>query len=101
MANKLYDEAAVQDIANAIREKNGTDKTYTIAEMGEAVRDIVSAGEGEYKGDYTVIPDVEAQTLETKQKLMTDNVTIKEIPYYDTSNLAGGITVYIGSTLDE
>lgn len=40
MANKLYEEASVQDIANALREKNGTTNTYKIAEMGAAVRQI-------------------------------------------------------------
>ena len=53
----------------------------------------------EYEGSYVVTPKVEAQTLETKQKLMADDVTIKEIPFYDTSNNAGGTTVYIGSSI--
>lgn len=35
---KLYEEAAVQDIAAAIREKNGEITTYKIGEMGAAVR---------------------------------------------------------------
>ena len=35
---KLYEETAVQDIANAIREKNGTATKYKVAEMGAAVR---------------------------------------------------------------
>lgn len=38
MAKKLYEEASVQDIANAIREKNGGATKYKIAEMGAAVR---------------------------------------------------------------
>ncbi len=35
---KLYEEAAVQDIADAIREKTGGAETYRIAQMGAAVR---------------------------------------------------------------
>lgn len=35
---KLYEEASVQDIAAAIREKNGETTTYKIGEMGAAVR---------------------------------------------------------------
>ena len=31
---KLYEEAAVQDIADAIREKTGGAETYKIAQMG-------------------------------------------------------------------
>lgn len=35
---KLYEEAAVQDIAAAIREKTGGTETYKIAQMADAVR---------------------------------------------------------------
>lgn len=38
MAKKLYEEASVQDIANAIREKNGAATKYKVAEMADAVR---------------------------------------------------------------
>ena len=37
---KLYEEASVQDIADAIREKTGGAETYRIAQMGAAVRNI-------------------------------------------------------------
>lgn len=37
MANKLYEEASVQAIANAIRSKNGTTTTYKIGEMAAAI----------------------------------------------------------------
>lgn len=40
---KLYKEAAVQDIADAIREKTGGAETYKIAQMGGAVRGITGA----------------------------------------------------------
>ena len=42
MAKKLYEEASVQDIAAAIREKTGGSETYKIAEMGNAVRGITT-----------------------------------------------------------
>lgn len=42
MAKKLYEEAAVQDIADAIREKTGGAETYKIAQMGNAVRGITT-----------------------------------------------------------
>ena len=38
MSKKLYEEASIQDIATAIREKNGTTTKYKVAEMGAAVR---------------------------------------------------------------
>lgn len=37
MAKKLYEEASVQAIANAIREKNGEASTYKIGEMAAAI----------------------------------------------------------------
>lgn len=40
---KLYEEASVQDIATAIREKTGGAETYKIAQMGGAVRGITGA----------------------------------------------------------
>ena len=43
MAKKLYEEASVQDIAVAIREKTGGTETYKIAQMGNAVRAITGA----------------------------------------------------------
>lgn len=40
MAKKLYEEAAVQAIADAIRAKNGSGATYRISDMAAAVRAI-------------------------------------------------------------
>lgn len=44
MANKLYEEASVQAIANAIRSKNGTTTKYKIGEMAAAI-EAISTGE--------------------------------------------------------
>ena len=44
MANVLVNDASLADIAEAIREKNGTEETYKPAEMGDAVRAIESGG---------------------------------------------------------
>ena len=40
MAKKLYEESSVQNIANAIRKKNGSTSTYTIGEMSEAISNL-------------------------------------------------------------
>lgn len=40
MAKKLYEESSVQNIADAIREKNGSTSTYTIREMSQAINDL-------------------------------------------------------------
>lgn len=44
MAKKLYEEASVQAIANAIREKNGEASTYKIGEMAAAIAAITGCG---------------------------------------------------------
>lgn len=53
-----------------------------------------------YMGAYEVTPKVEAQVLPTAKKLMADDVTVKAIPYYETSNLSDGETVYIGTEVE-
>lgn len=49
-----------------------------------------------YTGDYVVEPDLEPIVLKTKFKSMTDDVTVKKIPVWETSNEAGGTTCLIG-----
>lgn len=56
-----------------------------------------SRGYADYMGDYEVTPKVTEQSLETKDKHMTDNVMIKSIPFFNVSNTSGGSTAYIGS----
>ena len=54
-----------------------------------------------YNGVYNVVPSANQKImLETADKLLTDNITVKEIPYYETSNIVGGNTVYIGSEVE-
>ena len=52
MAKKLYEEASVQAIANAIRAKNGSTATYKVAQMADAVLAIAP-----------LQPDVESASL--------------------------------------
>ena len=53
-----------------------------------------------YLGPYVVDPTFREQTLETRNKLMTDDVTVNPIEVSRTSNPAGGITVYIGGIIN-
>ena len=46
MANVLVQESSLQAIANAIRAQNGTQDTYTPAQMGPAILDISGGGAG-------------------------------------------------------
>lgn len=51
----------------------------------------------EYKGSYDVTPDAHnAVVLETKDKLMMDDVTVFKIPVWEVSNPQNGQTIYIG-----
>ena len=54
----------------------------------------------EYSGAYEVIPKTEAQTLQTKDKKMIDDVSVHAIPYYEVGNDADGTTVIIGDDLN-
>lgn len=60
---------------------------------------VVYGGSGDkypdYEGDYDVTPKVGAQVLSTSHKSMTSDLTINEIPYQETTNLGGGVTVNI------
>lgn len=50
-----------------------------------------------YRGDYEVTPSAKVDIiLPTKNKAMTDDITVIQIPYYETSNTSG-YTVYIAS----
>ena len=50
-----------------------------------------------YDGPYDVTPKVTAQTLQTAQKFMREDVSVRAIPYFDVSNPAGGNTIYIAN----
>lgn len=54
-------------------------------------------GVPKYPGPYEVTPHSYEQILETAQQMMLDNVTVHEIPYWETSNLSDGLTAYIGN----
>ena len=53
-----------------------------------------------YDGDYDVTPTAAGQELKTKQKYMTDDVTVHAIPYFDVGNATGGRTVYIAGQIE-
>lgn len=59
---------------------------------------VVNLIEGErYDGEYVVTPLAKNEVvLETSGKIMLDDVTVRKVPYFETSNESGGYTVYIG-----
>lgn len=95
MAKYVIDESTLTDIANSIRTKKGTSDIIKPEKMSEEIASI-EAGGAPYEGDYEVTPKLEEQTLPTAQKLMKENLKIKEIPISVVSNTGGGNTVIIG-----
>lgn len=70
-------------------------KEYEIT--GNITLPVLRYTEEDYQGEYFIIPLAEQQTiLQTEGKRLYNNVTIDKIPYYQTTNLSGGYTVYIG-----
>lgn len=57
---------------------------------------IEGADAGLYGGEYEVTPSSSKTVLDTANKLLKKDVVVKEIPFYKTSNMANGETVYIG-----
>ena len=98
MAKKLYEEASVQDIANAIREKTGGAETYKIAQMGDAVRGIMT-------GTPTEVYTFDQRRDEVKRFLQNvtydpSDYTTSQIPNYVTtpsSNRPVGATITMKS----
>lgn len=52
-----------------------------------------------YDGEYVVDPAFTEQTLETKLKLMSDDVTVNPIQVEYAANESGGNTVFIGGNI--
>ena len=48
-----------------------------------------------YDGIYEITPTADEQTLDTMDKMLTDNVTVHATPYSEVSNIYGGTTVTI------
>ncbi|MBO5953442.1 MAG: tyrosine-protein phosphatase [Oscillospiraceae bacterium] len=72
MANKLYEESDIQDIALAIREQNGTSTKYNVSQMGAAVR-AIRTGAATSEHTWNQIPTVVKNFL--------DNVTYNPSDY--------------------
>lgn len=50
-----------------------------------------------YDGPIVVTPKTDSETvLETANTLLINDITVLEVPYFETTNLSGGYTVYIG-----
>lgn len=61
---------------------------------GSVSSDILAAKK--YPGPYNVVPRKVEQTLNTADKLLTDDISVDAINYSEVDNLSGGKTVNIG-----
>lgn len=63
-----------------------------------AIEGTVQAGGGypAYEESYEIEPLVNSQVLPTRNRVMTKDITVKEISYQEVSNKSGGTTVTIG-----
>ena len=77
MAKKLYEEASVQAIANAIREKNGEATTYKIGEMAAAIADISGS---------PIVDDSLENTVQYRQMNLSAAEFIANVDYTGNAN---------------
>lgn len=64
---------------------------------GVRVIEVGTGGSKPYEGDYEVTPKADsAVVLPTKDRFLSQDVNVKKIPYFETSNKTG-VTVYIAS----
>lgn len=100
MANRLYNEDSIRDIASAIREKNGTANTYSVAEMGQAIRGIQTGGGGitpegmiqiTTNGTHDVTQYASASVNVPTGITPSGDITITENGSYDVTQYANAI----------
>ena len=73
-----------------------SDQSFKV-DCGESQKVVEYVGGQVYEGEYTITPKIDAQTMPTKDKVLTNDVTVKAIPFFNVSNTSGGNTVYIGT----
>lgn len=89
MALKLYSDTDIQNIANAIRAKNGSSDTYKVSEMATAIQNIPSGGSSQRKatGTFTNATDTKMPTI--THNLGTTRIALIVYPTTDISYSAG------------
>ena len=85
MANKLYEESAIQAIADSIRAINGSSDTYTVAEMAPAIIDAIPTETA--SGNPIHITDAAAYPAES---VVTTLEPVQDLHGYDKPWPAGG-----------
>lgn len=70
-----------------------TTRSYAI----DVVTGLLGGGGIPYEYGYEVTPTAEGMVLPTRAKTMADDLTVHPIPYLETTNDSGGMTVSIAS----
>ena len=78
---------------NNINLSFGSDEAFNV-DFGQV--QYINLGGEEYDGPYIVTPEFEAQTLDTTNKHLSNDVVVLEIPMSEVSNMSGGLTLNIG-----
>lgn len=105
MSKKLYEESSIQDIANAIRNKNGSTSTYKVSEMAGAINDISVGSSNAVL--YTPQTLTDAQKLQARKNIgasdfsgsygdLTDQPTIPSTKDVTDAVIADGIQATLG-----
>lgn len=85
MSKVLVTESYLEDVADAIREKNGLSTLYTPAQMGDAIRDLDS-----YPVDNALSPEstnpVQNKVITTAITNLTSLVNAENIIFSDPNN---------------
>lgn len=112
MSKKLYEEQDIQDIANAIREKNGTETKYLPSEMGGAIRAIGSVRSlkklldvskstksmFEKNKEITDVSDLflydDTSEVTNMSYMFRDCTALTTMPAFDTRNVTDGSAMF-------
>lgn len=85
----------LREIADAIREKTNTTDLMRLDQMDDLIEEISSKELPDYEGLYSVQPGFDPIILETDEKSLRENVTIKPISVIEVENQSNGNTLII------
>lgn len=83
MANKIYDEQSIQNIANAIRSKNGETGKYKVSEMAQKILNIPTGSEPTYETPSITVSDGGLISASANGKTGTKQLTTKSAQTID------------------
>lgn len=73
-------------------DSSNTDMTFSLSAPSYFEPDL-------YTGETVVNPDFVGKVLNTRQKLLTSDISVNPIQVEEVSNTSGGVTVYIGGII--